>query len=169
MSVVKERRRHLRTVVTWPVAVLTPQTQIEGQIENINTVGAFISFAESPPLEWNSRMLIKPPNHQTINVVAKVVWSTVLGTGVGAPRFGVGVEFTRLSEGDPQFLAGSLELPTGCCDVHRPEEVFGPLRRTRCDPEEKTMKAKCPNWKTSLLIKTSLKDCPACRGPLTRR
>jgi len=109
MSIGKERRRHPRTVVTWPVTVLTPQTQVEGQIENISPGGAFISFAESPPLEWNFRMLIKAPNHQTINVVAKVIWSTVLSTGEGAPRFGVGVEFTRISEGDREFLEGNLE------------------------------------------------------------
>jgi PilZ domain len=109
MSVPKERRRHTRTVVAWPVTVITPQTQVEGQIENISPVGAFISFAESPPLEWNFRMLIKPPKHQTINVVAKVIWSTVLSTGEGAPRFGVGVEFTRISEGDRQFLEGNPE------------------------------------------------------------
>jgi len=109
MSTVKERRRYPRTVVRWPVTVLTPQTQVEGQIENASAVGAFISFTESPPLEWSFRMLIKPPNHQTINVVAKVIWSTVLSAGEGAPRFGVGVEFTRISEGDRQFLEGNLE------------------------------------------------------------
>lgn len=109
MSAVEERRRHPRTVVSWPATILTPQTQLEGQIENISPVGAFISFAESPPLEWHFRMLIKAPNHQTINVVAKVIWSTVLSTADGAPRFGVGVEFTRISEGDRQFLEGNLE------------------------------------------------------------
>ena len=109
MSIVEERRRHPRSVVQWPATVLTPQTQMEGQIENISPVGAFISFAESPPLEWNFRMLIKPPKHQTISAVAKVIWSTVLNTDEGAPRFGVGVEFTRISESDRQFLAGNLD------------------------------------------------------------
>lgn len=109
MSIVQERRRHPRTAVKWPATVLTPQTQIESQIENISPSGAFISFAESPPLERDFRILIKAPNHQTISVVAKVIWSTVLSTGEGAPRFGVGVEFIRISEVDRQFLSGNLE------------------------------------------------------------
>jgi hypothetical protein len=109
MSIGKERRRYPRTVVTWPVTVLTPQTQIEGQVENVSPVGAFISFAEAPPLEWDLRLIIKPPNHQTISAVAKVIWSTVLAPDEGSPCFGVGVEFTRISEGDRQFLSGKLE------------------------------------------------------------
>jgi len=108
MSTVKERRRYPRTVVRWPVTVLTPQTQMEGQVENVSAVGAFISFTEAPPLEWDLRLIIKPSNHQTINVVAKVIWSTVLNTDEGSPRFGVGVEFTRISDGDREFLATNL-------------------------------------------------------------
>ncbi|HVP77517.1 MAG TPA: PilZ domain-containing protein [Thermodesulfobacteriota bacterium] len=105
----KDRRRYPRTVVTWPVTVLTPQTQIEGQVENVSSVGAFISFTEAPPLEWDLRLIIRPPNHQTISAVAKVIWSTVLTTDGGSPRFGVGVEFIRISEADRQFLPGNLE------------------------------------------------------------
>jgi len=109
MSIVQERRRHLRTFVKWSTTVLTPQTQLEGQVENVSSVGAFISFTEAPPLEWDLRLVIKPPNHPTISAVAKVIWSTVLTTDGGSPRFGVGVQFTRISEGDSQFLSGNLE------------------------------------------------------------
>lgn len=109
MSIVKERRRHPRTTVKWPATVLTPQTELEGQVENVSSVGAFISFGESPPLEWDLRLIIKPLNHPTINAVAKMIWSTVLTTDEGSPRFGVGVEFTRISESDRRFLAGNPE------------------------------------------------------------
>lgn len=109
MSILEERRRHPRAKVKWPATVLTPQTQIEGQVENVSSVGAFISFMEAPPLEWDLRLVIKPPNHPTISAVAKVIWSTVLPTDEGSPRFGVGVQFTRISEGDRQFLSGNLE------------------------------------------------------------
>jgi hypothetical protein len=82
---------------------------MEGKVENVSAVGAFISFTEAPPLEWELRLIIKPPNHQTTSVVAKVIWSTVLNTDEGRPRFGVGVEFTRISDGDREFLAGNLK------------------------------------------------------------
>jgi hypothetical protein len=109
MSIAQERRRHPRAVVTWPVTVRTPQTQIEGQVENVSPVGAFISFADAPPLEWDFQLTMKPSNHPTISALGKVIWSTVLTTDEGSPCFGVGVEFTRISEGDRKFLSGKLE------------------------------------------------------------
>ncbi|HVO84673.1 MAG TPA: PilZ domain-containing protein [Syntrophobacteria bacterium] len=102
-----QRYRHRLRLVRWPATVLTPQTQIEGQVENVSPLGALISFTEAPPLEWDLRLIIKPSNHQTINVLAKMIWSTVLTTDEGSPRFGVGVEFTRISDGDCQFLAAN--------------------------------------------------------------
>jgi hypothetical protein len=54
-------------------------------------------------------MVINPPNHQTINVVAKVIWSTVISAAEGPTGFGVGVEFIRISETDREFLAKPLE------------------------------------------------------------
>ena len=125
MSVVQERRRYPRTVVTWPVTVLTPRTQIEGQVENVSPVGAFISFTEAPPLEWDLRLTIRPPNHATISAVAKVIWSTVLPTDEGSPCFGVGVQFTRIAEGDRQFLAGNLECFHGHGDRHFSKTIRG--------------------------------------------
>jgi hypothetical protein len=109
MSVVEERRRHRRTVARWPATVFTSQTQIEGQIENVSPGGAFICFTEAPPLESDLRLVIKPPNYPTISAVAKVIWSTVLTTDEGSPRFGMGVQFTRISKGDRQFLSEKLE------------------------------------------------------------
>jgi hypothetical protein len=70
MSIVEERRRHPSAVVKWPATVLSPQTQIEGQVENVSPVGAFISFREAPPLEWDLRLVIKPPNHPTMSTEA---------------------------------------------------------------------------------------------------
>jgi hypothetical protein len=89
--------------------VLTPQTEIEGQIENVSPVGAFISFSEAPPLERDLPPIIKPPSHPTISAVVEVIRSAVLTSDKGSPRSGVGVEFTRLSESDRQFLAANLE------------------------------------------------------------
>jgi hypothetical protein len=108
MSIVQERRRSLRRVVTWPATVFTSHAQVEGQIENIGPSGAFISFPESPPFEGSFQMVIKAPNHQTMNIDARVIWSTVLSANEGSPHFGVGVEFTRISDGDRQFFAGHL-------------------------------------------------------------
>jgi Tfp pilus assembly protein PilZ len=48
-------------------------------------------------------LVIKVPGHQSINVAGKVVWSKVLNNK-GTPSFGVGVQFTKISENDSHFL-----------------------------------------------------------------
>jgi hypothetical protein len=97
MSIGEDRRRHRRSEVKWPVAVLTPHTRFEGQTENASVGGAFISFAGEPPLEWDLGLIMKPVGQPTVNAVAKVIWWTALATDEGRPRVGVGVEFTRIS------------------------------------------------------------------------
>jgi 5-hydroxyisourate hydrolase-like protein (transthyretin family) len=49
-------------------------------------------------------LVIKVPGHQPINVAGKVVWSKVLNPKKGVPSFGVGVQFTKISENDSHFL-----------------------------------------------------------------
>jgi Tfp pilus assembly protein PilZ len=39
-----------------------------------------------------------------MNVAGKVVWSTVLSHNEDTPSFGVGVQFTQISENDSHFL-----------------------------------------------------------------
>jgi Tfp pilus assembly protein PilZ len=44
------------------------------------------------------------PGHQSINVAGRVVWSTALKANEGPPSFGVGVQFTKISDNDSYFL-----------------------------------------------------------------
>jgi Tfp pilus assembly protein PilZ len=57
-----------------------------------------------PPSEGSIRLVIKVPGHQSMNVAGKVVWSKVLNPDKGAPSFGVGVQFTKISGNDSHFL-----------------------------------------------------------------
>lgn len=43
MDLPRERRRHLRSEVTWPVAIETAETNISGRIKDISSGGAFIN------------------------------------------------------------------------------------------------------------------------------
>jgi Tfp pilus assembly protein PilZ len=86
------------------VTLLTSQDKTEGETENVSPTGAFISCKNVPISEGSVRMVIKVPGHQPINVAGKVVWSTVLKPNEGTPSFGVGVEFTKISDNDSHFL-----------------------------------------------------------------
>lgn len=98
------RRRYSRTSVKWPVTVLTSQDKTEGETENVSPTGAFISCTVVPLSEGSIRLVIKVPGHQPINVAGKVVWSKVINPNKSAPSFGVGIQFTKISENDSHFL-----------------------------------------------------------------
>jgi Tfp pilus assembly protein PilZ len=86
------------------VTLLTSQDKTEGETKNVSPTGAFISCTVVPLSEGSLRLVIKVPGHQPINVAGKVVWSKVLNPNKGAPSFGMGVQFTKISENDSHFL-----------------------------------------------------------------
>ena len=104
MSVPLGRRQFSRTVVRWPVTLLTSQDKTEGETENVSPTGVFISCKKVPISEGSVRMVIRVPGHQPINVAGRVVWSTVLKPNEGPSSFGVGVQFTKISDNDSYFL-----------------------------------------------------------------
>jgi Tfp pilus assembly protein PilZ len=104
MSVPLGRRQFSRTVVRWPVTLLTSQDKTEGETENVSPTGVFISCKNVPISEGSVRMVIRVPGHQPINVAGRVVWSTVVKPNEGPPSFGVGVQFTKISDSDSHFL-----------------------------------------------------------------
>jgi Tfp pilus assembly protein PilZ len=104
MATPQGRRQYSRTRVKWPVTLLTSQDKTEGETENVSPTGALISCTVVPLSEGSIRLVIKVPGHQSLNVAGKVVWSKVLNPNKGAPSFGVGVQFTKISENDSHFL-----------------------------------------------------------------
>lgn len=99
-----ERRQKPRVESTWPVALKLREGEISGVVENISPIGAFIAVKDSPQLKGSFRMIIKPPNCQTLSVTAEVVWTTIFTHDEREPCLGVGVRFVHISEGDSQFL-----------------------------------------------------------------
>jgi Tfp pilus assembly protein PilZ len=99
-----ESRGERRVNIKWPVTMLTPQSQIEGEMKNISPTGGFISSRAVPPLESNFFIIIRPPDRQTMSVVGKVIWSKPLQTSEGDSSHGVGVRFKNITAGDHQFL-----------------------------------------------------------------
>ena len=104
MSASLGRRQFSRADVKWPVTLLSSQDKTEGETENVSPAGALIFCKKGPISDGSIRMVIKVPGHQPINVAGKVVWSTVLNPKDGPTSFGVGVQFTKISENDSHFL-----------------------------------------------------------------
>jgi hypothetical protein len=104
MSKLMERREYPRAGVKWPVTLITPEAQIEGEIENFTPKGLFVSCAEVPPSEGILRLVIKVPGRQTMNVAGKVIWSTIVDATESGARLGVGIQFTEISDSDLQVL-----------------------------------------------------------------
>ena len=100
----QEKRIASRAQFRWPVTMLTTQAKVEGIIENISPKGAFVSCKDFPSLEDGFVMVIKAPDHKTMNLNGKIVWSTVVESGEGRSQFGIGVQFTNMTADDSQFL-----------------------------------------------------------------
>ena len=100
MSDQTERREYPRAKAKWPVTLITPEVQLEGEIENFTPKGLFVSCAEVPPLEGTIRLVVRVPGRATMNVAGKVIWSTIIDAAESGTRLGVGIQFTEISEGD---------------------------------------------------------------------
>ncbi len=108
MSDQSERREYPRAEAKWPVTLITPEGQIEGEIENFTPKGLFVSCAEVPPSEGIIRLVIKVPGRPTMNVAGKVIWSTIIDTTESGARLGVGIQFTEISESDLKILQEAM-------------------------------------------------------------
>jgi len=99
-----ERRERPRVQNKWPVILVLPDSQIEGEVDNISPLGARICVEKSFPLERSFLVIIKPPNRQTLSVSAEIIWTETFSSDDGELRTGVGVKFLHISEADSQFL-----------------------------------------------------------------
>ncbi|MGD8923478.1 MAG: PilZ domain-containing protein [Syntrophobacterales bacterium] len=109
MSAFRERRRYSRADVKWPVTFLAAKDKTGGETEHVGPSGALVSCKDVPPLKENLRIVIKAPGHQPINVSGKVVRSTTLTPSEDSPSYGVGIQFTQISENDLRFLRSLVQ------------------------------------------------------------
>jgi tetratricopeptide (TPR) repeat protein len=94
-----DRRKYPRAEIDWPI---TLKTTIEGvtraQLGNLSAGGAYIHCDKTRNPGELIVLLIKPPDRQSLEIRAEVVW-----TGNTFPP-GMGVRFLEISENDCRFL-----------------------------------------------------------------
>lgn len=95
---------HSRLAIRWPILVLAPQVQIEGETENINLTGVLISCEQAPPTEGCFRMLLSPRERHPLEITARASWTTLFHSEDGTTRLGVDAQFVAIADADLDFL-----------------------------------------------------------------
>ena len=94
-----DRRKYPRTEISWPVTLKTTIAGVtRAQLGNLSAGGAYIHCDQTPNPGELIDLTIKPPDRQSLEIRAEVVW-----TGKTFPP-GMGVRFLEISENDYQFL-----------------------------------------------------------------
>ena len=94
-----DRRKHPRADIRWPVILKTTLAGVmSAQLGNLSAGGAYIHCQQTPSPGEFIDLTIKPPDRQSVEISAEVVW-----TGKSVPP-GMGVRFLEISETDCQFL-----------------------------------------------------------------
>jgi uncharacterized protein (TIGR02266 family) len=102
----QERRRHPRAKAKWSVTLETAQGVINTETLDISLEGAFVRCLDPLQPEEPFKMLINIPNsNRRLAVDSEVVWVNVHGPDHSVTPRGMGVQFTRLSGNDRQFLS----------------------------------------------------------------
>ena len=89
----EERRTSFRTMVEWPVTIITSQSSTEGETKNVSGNGTFIQCEK--PLNENESCLVKMelPDGRVTQISAKVVWSIASESDDEPNLQGMGVRF----------------------------------------------------------------------------
>jgi len=94
-----DRRKYPRAEIAWPVTLKTTIEDVtRAQLGNLSAGGAYIHCKQTRNPGELIVLTIKPPDRQSFEITAEVVW-----TGNTFPP-GMGVRFLEISENDCQFL-----------------------------------------------------------------
>ena len=89
----------------WPVRVITNDGTVKGESRDISVQGLFLCCEEPLPLHTVFAIRISPPDHDSIQVQAKMVWSNRYGIDMEDRTYVcIGVCLVSISEQDRQYL-----------------------------------------------------------------
>jgi len=100
----KERRRHPRKEVTWPITIIAEHGTIEGEIRNITIDGLLVYCDEPLRLDETYRMSIIPDKHQAIGVTGKIVRADAYCMAEDKSVYGIGICFIEFTDRDRDVL-----------------------------------------------------------------
>ncbi|MGW8208731.1 MAG: PilZ domain-containing protein [Syntrophobacteria bacterium] len=109
MAVARERRKHDRILVKWPVVVVTPQRYIGGEAKNISVGGASVVCTRDPGRYEPLRLAIKiPASEELLQVTGIVVWSKLQAQPNDLYGCETGIRFTSFIGNSRQYLTEAI-------------------------------------------------------------
>jgi hypothetical protein len=104
MTVEKERRRHQKVNIKWPVSVDFNGNSIKATARDISLGGAFVACDCPLPLQEHFSLSINVPGEKPVALNAEVVWSNSNVPADKVVNRGMGVKFVQNSEEDIEYL-----------------------------------------------------------------
>ena len=124
----KERRKHHRTKIVWPVIMENNRNIISGETQDISASGAYVRCRKPlKPVEvftYVSVSFLSP----RIRAIAEVVRSDVIGSINGIEHYGIGIRFVAISYEAQELISLELE-DTKLSPLTTP--VVSPMHRPR--------------------------------------
>ncbi len=100
----KQKRKHPRTNINWPVSMETSHGTIEAEIKNISLGGAFICCQQPMPLGEIFHLTMTGPDNEPVTATAEVAWSNVNVPDEKVINRGMGVRFIKMSDRHIQLV-----------------------------------------------------------------
>jgi hypothetical protein len=88
----------------WPITIITTKGRIEGESRNITVTGVFINCNEELQKDEPCRVVIKPPQKNSIEVKGKLVWSNSESNNRRDSLPGMGFSFVKVNKEDLHLL-----------------------------------------------------------------
>ena len=100
----KERRRHPRVRIDWPVVIQRKDRATVGVATDVSATGALIRTDKPPLPQERLQLYILAPEREAIKVKSAVSWSQVDFCQNDCYPSGVGIRFIGVSKPDREFL-----------------------------------------------------------------
>jgi hypothetical protein len=109
VAVSRERRKHDRILVNWPIVVVTPRRYIGGEAKNISVGGASVVCTRDPGRSEPLRLAIKiPTNEELLQVTGIVVWADLIAQPNDLYGCQTGIRFTSFRGNSRQYLTEAI-------------------------------------------------------------
>jgi len=100
----KQRRKHPRANINWPVSMETSNGTIVAEVKDISLGGAFICCKQPVPLGEVFHLTMTGPDNEPVTATAEVVWSNVNVPNEKVINRGMGVRFIKMSDRHIQLV-----------------------------------------------------------------
>jgi uncharacterized protein (TIGR02266 family) len=100
----KQRRKHPRANINWPVSMETSNGTIVAEVKDISLGGAFICCEQPLPLGEVFYLTMTGPDNEPVTATAEVVWSNVNVPNEKVINRGMGVRFIKMSDRHIQLM-----------------------------------------------------------------